>query len=144
MNLYFIIIWLFSALVAFIQLFAYKCFSRIFVLENLAQLRCYCIDWNPFSKYSYGVYLIYSTWNFLQTYFVPLLIMIVMYTKITNILWLRAAKNYKILHESANVNIRSRNAHENEKFFNFLVLLEYLVSIGYPYICFILTQFLFI
>ena len=128
MNLYFALIWLISSLIAFLQLLNYKCFKRSFFDENinLAQFYCYCIDWDPFLKYTAEYYLIFCLLTFCQSYLLPIIIMLVMYSKLTNILWKRADKNYKKLHESVSASIRSRNVHENEKFKTSKVSQEFL------------------
>lgn len=93
-------IWLISISLSIIQLFIYKCDSSEYTQTDLnsnesKQSYCYCQEiWDPKNvgndaKY----YLAYTLWIFIETYALPGIIIIIIYSKIISILWKRNCNN---------------------------------------------------
>lgn len=94
------IIWMVAILLASAQLFIYKSvpikyyknsnsMSNISTEDNLDTYYVCSEIWDSNISTSAKYYLIYTIWIFLQTFLIPVIILIIMYSKIISILWNR-------------------------------------------------------
>ena len=77
-------IWILAVCLSVVQLFIYTCQKPELSMEHAAEADfCYCHEkWTSNEKNSTHYYSAYTIWIFLQTYLVPAVIIIIMYTKI--------------------------------------------------------------
>ena len=105
---------LFLILIAFIKILVNKCFRFDFANKIVADRSyCNCIEWNPSLNYSAVYYFAYLFWNFIQAYLFPILIMLVLYSRLISILRQRADRTRSnLLHEVSLNNARSLHMYE--------------------------------
>lgn len=110
-------IWIISFCFSVIQLFIYQCKSKMHADGTPIGTHCYCVEiWVSERNSNNRFYAGYTVWIFLQTYLIPAVIIIIMYSKV--ILKLNERSNN--LSDSMNLNSNATVGSQTIKVIKFI------------------------